>query len=97
MGSVGAMKRMQILFSGWVQGVGFRFTVCRIATSFKVAGLVRNLADGDVEVVAEGFEQELVDFLHAIKDSNLGRHITREQLRWGAATGEYETFRILNS
>ena len=89
------MKRMQVLFSGWVQGVGFRYTVCRIAASFKAAGWVRNLANGEVEVVAEGFEQELVDFLHAIKDSSLGRHITREQLRWETATGEYETFRIL--
>lgn len=96
MGSVGSMKRMRVLFSGRVQGVGFRYTVCRVAASFEVAGFVRNLADGDVELVAEGFEQELAGFLHAIRDSGPGRYIVRERLRWGAATGEYETFGILN-
>ncbi len=96
MGLIGSMKRMRVLFSGRVQGVGFRYTVCRVAASFKVAGFVRNLADGDVELVAEGFEQELAGFIHAIRDSSPGRYITREQLRWSAATGEYEMFRILN-
>ncbi len=96
MGSIGSMKRMRILFSGRVQGVGFRYTTRRIAVSFKVAGFVRNLQGGDVELVAEGSEQELVGLLHAIRSSGPGRHITREHLRWGVATGEYETFRILN-
>ena len=90
----GDMKRMQALFSGRVQGVGFRFTVCRVALSFKVTGVVRNLMDGNVEVVAEGFEQELVGFLNAIRDSAVGRYIAREQLRWDPATGTYNRFGI---
>lgn len=94
MGSGGSMKRIQIYFSGWVQGVGFRYTVCRIAQSFRVTGFVRNLGNGDVEVVAEGSEQELIDFLDRIRSSSLEDHITRETLHWATASGEYEKFGI---
>ncbi len=43
-----------ILFSGMVQGVGFRYQTERVARSFDVTGYVRNTHDGHVEVVAEG-------------------------------------------
>jgi acylphosphatase len=86
---------MNVLFSGWVQGVGFRYTVCRIAEPFRITGFVRNRMDGDVEVVAEGLEQELFDFLNAIRSSHVGRHIKHEKLHWDAATGEYDRFGIL--
>jgi acylphosphatase len=94
--SDGSMKQVKVLFSGRVQGVGFRYTVCRIAASFQVTGYVRNLMTGDVELVAEGFEQELVDFLRSIRESHLGRHINREQSGWSAATDVYDKFRISN-
>ena len=94
MGSDGDKKRIQALFSGRVQGVGFRFTVCREALPFNVTGVVRNLMDGNVEVVAEGFEQELVSFLNAIRDSPVGRYIAREKLHWGPATGTYDRFGV---
>ena len=42
------------LVSGQVQGVGFRAFVARRATELGLAGQVRNLPDGRVEVVAEG-------------------------------------------
>jgi acylphosphatase len=92
--SDGSMRKMEVLFSGRVQGVGFRYTARRMAESFRVTGFVRNLMNGDVELVAEGSEQELVDFLNEIKDSHLGRYITRERLSWAAATDKYKTFRI---
>jgi len=47
--------------------VGFRFTCQRAARGFEVAGYVRNLADGRVELVAEGGPGELDDFLTAIR------------------------------
>ena len=88
------MRQMQVLFSGRVQGVGFRYTACRMAGSFSVTGFVKNLMGGDVEVLAEGTKQELVDFLGEIRGSHLGRHITRERLLWTTATGTYDKFRI---
>ncbi len=94
MDSGGAKKRMQVIFSGRVQGVGFRYTVCRVAEAFAVTGYVRNLPDGNVEVMTEGVEQELVDFLNGIRGAQVGRYIAKEQVRWMPATGQYEQFGI---
>ena len=93
--SDGTAKRMKVIYTGRVQGVGFRFTTCRLASLFCVTGYVKNLMNGDVELVAEGTEQQLNDLLHEIKGSHLGRYISREQVRWSAAGGHYETFGIL--
>lgn len=49
------MTRTIVTLSGRVQGVGFRYTVCRIARRYDVAGTVRNLRAGErVEIDAEG-------------------------------------------
>lgn len=56
----------QILFSGQVQGVGFRWTTSRIASGLPVTGYVRNLPDGRVEAVVAGTAasiQRLIDQL----------------------------------
>jgi len=47
--------------------VGFRFTCLSLARRFAVAGYVRNLADGRVELVAEGESAEIDDFLTAVR------------------------------
>ena len=44
----------QIIFSGRVQGVGFRFVTHRIAQRYDITGQVKNLPDGSVEVVCTG-------------------------------------------
>ena len=48
------MTTERIIFSGHVQGVGFRYTVRSLARRHPVQGFVRNLPDGTVEVVAQG-------------------------------------------
>jgi acylphosphatase len=57
-------KRVQ--YSGRVQGVGFRYMVQALAPAYPVAGWVRNLANGDVELVAEGPPEEVDAFLKAV-------------------------------
>ena len=46
-------QRLQIFYSGRVQGVGFRYSVKMLATGFEVTGMVANLPDGRVELTAE--------------------------------------------
>jgi len=62
--------RIEAYFSGHVQGVGFRFTSIDIADRFPgVGGFVRNLADGRVEVVAEGADEQVTAFIAAVEDA----------------------------
>ena len=70
------MPARQVFYSGRVQGVGFRYTVKRIASGYEVIGWVRNLDDGRVELQASSHDMdELEAFLEAIKDSSLGGNI----------------------
>jgi acylphosphatase len=48
------MTTERIIFSGHVQGIGFRYTVRSLARRHPVAGYVRNLPNGTVELVAQG-------------------------------------------
>ncbi|MCU0787102.1 MAG: acylphosphatase [Verrucomicrobia bacterium] len=85
---------MTIWYSGRVQGVGFRITTCRAAAGYEVTGMVRNLPDGRVELVAEGSREELEAFRQGVRDAGLGGFIRSEQVRWAEATGEYRGFEI---
>lgn len=87
-------KRMQVFFSGTVQGVGFRFTAERLARRFPVTGFVRNLDDGRVEVTAEGEEPVLVEFLTAIRESGMKDYIRDIESRWSDAEDTFKRFSI---
>jgi len=56
----------RVYYSGSVQGVGFRYTAQGLASGFAVAGYVRNLPDGRVELVAEGAADQVDGFLAAL-------------------------------
>jgi acylphosphatase len=73
------MISLQVFYEGNVQGVGFRWTVRRIATGFDLTGWVRNLDDGRVELQVSGDESEVAEFLDAIKNSELSSHIRRQE------------------
>jgi acylphosphatase len=60
------MTRYTVYFTGRVQGVGFRYTASRIARNFSVAGYVKNMPDGRVQMVAEGEPAELDRLVNAI-------------------------------
>lgn len=63
-------KRHHVIVEGKVQGVGFRYFTQEQAQLFGLAGWVRNLSDGTVELEAEGEDAVIEDFLEAIKTKN---------------------------
>lgn len=89
-------RRLRVLYSGWVQGVGFRYTVKSVSRGYEVTGLVRNLLDGRVELVVEGAKAELEAFQEAIRASGLGPLIHREEVSWSDAQGDLRGFEIVS-
>jgi acylphosphatase len=87
-------QRVTVYYSGMVQGVGFRYSVKSEVNGFEVTGTVRNLADGRVELIAEGVRVELEGLLEAIRQSDVGRFIRHEQVDWTDARNEFRTFEI---
>jgi len=69
------MVAKQVIYSGRVQGVGFRFTTRQIASGYEVNGWVKNLPDGRVELQATGEVDEVRAFLAEILESSLSSHL----------------------
>ncbi len=59
--------RLQVWFSGRVQGVGFRFKTLEISKGYEVSGFVENLDDGRVHLCAVGEEAEVREFAEDLK------------------------------
>ena len=68
------MIRKTIIYTGRVQGVGFRFTTRSLAQRFAVAGTVQNLDDGRVRMEVQG-QRDQVEGLIAAVDGALGSKI----------------------
>ena len=82
-----------IIFSGRVQGVGFRFTAHRIAMRYELTGFVRNLRDGTVEMVAEGPQEDVTGCIEDIRESFTG-YVREVQINDSAGEKDYYDFRI---
>ena len=61
-----------VFFSGHVQGVGFRYSVLQVAREYEVAGFVSNLADGRVQLEAEGRQPDVTAFVDAVQEKMHG-------------------------
>jgi acylphosphatase len=86
-------QRLHAIFIGTVQGVGFRFTAERIARDSGVCGWVKNLRNGNVEIIAEAPEEVLAQFLERLKDKFAGS-IDSVDVLWGPARGDCKDFTI---
>lgn len=85
--------RWHILFSGRVQGVGFRVTTSQVARDMGVTGWVRNLTDGRVELVGEGPAGQSRELVRRICHLTHGE-VSDWSLVPAAATGEFHRFEV---
>jgi acylphosphatase len=86
-------KQREIFFSGRVQGVGFRYTTRSVASGFEIAGFVRNLPDGRVQLVLEGTDEEMNNFLIELR-KELGGYIFHQTETMRPATHRFSGFEI---
>lgn len=90
---MGREVRRIVCYTGRVQGVGFRYTACRVAERYDVTGYVKNLPDRRVEVLAEGDEKEVDAFLKALY-REMGQYIRQVTDNEGFPTGQYSDFHV---
>ena len=88
-----ANERRTVHYQGHVQGVGFRYTVRRIAAGYAVAGYVQNMADGRVRVVAEGSVRDLDGFFETIR-AEMAHYIRDVHSESSLANAEFADFEI---
>ena len=71
------MVRKRVIYSGRVQGVGFRATAQWVAHGRDVTGWVRNEPDGGVLLEVQGEAAAVDEYLAALRE-RMGRNIERE-------------------
>ena len=86
--------RLQARVHGAVQGVGYRFVARREALTLGLVGYVRNLADGTVEVGAEGAVPDLEAFLQRLQRGPSEAEVQWVDSSWTEATGVFTDFQI---
>ncbi len=88
------MKAVHIIVSGLVQGVGFRYFIVRKARLLELGGFVRNRYEGDVEIVAEGEQGMLNQFIEEVKIGPISSDIREVKVKWLEATEGFKEFDV---
>jgi acylphosphatase len=86
--------RMRIRVKGSVQGVGYRYFAVRAAQQYDLGGWVKNLDDGDVEVVAEGQAGPLREFVETLRRGPAASRVTDLNVSPEPYTAEFTEFDV---
>jgi acylphosphatase len=72
--------RRRLVVHGYVQGVGFRYSIARAAQTRGVAGWVANRADGTVEAVFEGEPEAIEGLVRVCREGPRGAVVDRVEV-----------------
>ena len=88
------LKRIEAVISGLVQGVFFRYTTEKIAKKLGLKGYVMNARDGTVFTIAEGPEEQLLEFIKFLKNGPRHAKVDGVKVKWLDHSGEFQKFSI---
>jgi acylphosphatase len=88
------VQKVKISIFGRVQGVFFRALTKEIADKLGIKGYVKNLADGSVEVVAEGPEGKIMELVEFCKKGPIGAKVEKIEIKFCDASGKFHDFEI---
>ena len=91
------LSQVRAVIDGSVQGVGFRYFVRQAAREMGLAGWVRNLSDGRVELMAEGNRNDCDELLKLVKQGPSMAEVSQIDTKWGNPSGEDKGFHIAPS
>lgn len=86
---------VKITVKGFVQGVGFRYFIARIAAQLELNGYAKNLFNGDVEIYAEGRKEFLVELIKKTRVGNSHSRVESINIEWLDFNNKYDNFDIL--
>lgn len=86
--------RAEIVVSGLVQGVGFRYFVYSNASKLGLKGITKNLYSGEVFTIAEGEKALVEELVEKIKIGPMHASVRSHSIRWKPSTNEFSTFEI---
>jgi acylphosphatase len=92
-GPAAEIIRRRAVYSGRVQGVGFRARAVHAARRFRVGGWVRNRIDGAVELIAEGPAADVEAFLGEVA-LRMAANIEKVDIREEQPAGGLEGFSV---
>jgi len=87
------MVRIEVIYKGRVQGVGFRWQILTVSKHFNCTGYVKNLQDGSVEFLAEGELKEVESFIENI-DSKMKGYWTQKSVDKREGVPHFQDFSI---
>lgn len=87
-------KAFLALVRGRVQGIGFRYEARSFARALGITGWVKNLADGGVEVYAEGAETDIKRFQAWLRKGPPGARVDMVDFSEQSPRGFYSTFSV---
>ena len=87
-------KRARLVVTGRVQGVFFRWYTKLKAEELRLAGTVRNLPDGSVEVVCEGDEAQVEQLIAWCRRGPDSAHVTSVDVQWQEPQANFRDFTI---
>lgn len=87
-------QRVRMIVHGRVQGVFFRDSTRRAAMELNLTGMVRNLMNGTVEIIAEGPKGDLDHFVQWAHQGPPSAVVDSVDVEFGKATGQYSSFVI---
>lgn len=86
--------RAHAIVSGRVQGVGFRYYAQRQAQVLSLRGWVRNLANGNVELMAQGPRERVAEFLQKIRKGPQMSWVQNCEVTLGEANANFASFEL---
>jgi len=88
------LQQIHAIVEGRVQGVSYRYFTQQAAHQIGVKGWVRNLPDGTVEVLAQGTDAQLDQFLNFLREGSPAAAVQEIDVEWQPCDDHFDLFRI---
>lgn len=88
------MKKIHLTISGKVQGVFFRHNTHKVGHKLGLTGFVRNLPNGNVEIIAEGDEEKLEQLIQYCKIGPRWANVENVEVKYEDSKNEFDSFSV---